>query len=116
MGDGFVVGGVDFFVSAQDAGIFVGGQILDGSTAVRTTPLLLGDVIIVLGGEPLVGTGQMERTMAAFGQANDFIGLGVPFVQADDARHDFCVRGVVALESDDDRFRAGGSCRWNHSI
>ena len=58
----------------------------------------------------------MQWTVTAFGEANQFVGLGVPYVETDDARHDFCVRSVVALEGDDDRLRTGRSGRWNDCI
>ena len=57
LGDGFLVGGVHFFLTTKDTRILVRGKILDGGTVVRTTPLFLGDVVVVLRGEPSVCTG-----------------------------------------------------------
>ena len=42
------------FLSAQDTRIVVGGKILYGGTAVRTTPHVFRNITIVLRGEPLV--------------------------------------------------------------
>lgn len=69
----------------------------------------MGDVVVVLGSQPPVYARQMQGTMAAFGEANDFVGLGVPFVETDDASEFFCLGGIVALKGDDDRLRTGRS-------
>ena len=58
----------------------------------------------------------MDRALATFGQANGFIVDGVARVQTDDALELVRLRGVAALEGDDDWLRTGGSCGGKHSI